>query len=182
MSKQEKKSFLRKFRQNYFVARELQFSIALLVVLALLGGIFLQTVSTSLTKYYGYNTPALGMFLILGYIVLVVILSVLFTHRLVGPFKRLEYEMKLVSSGELSRRLTIRSKDDLHVRNFVRYSNDFIGNFEEMSNDYNKLNSTISVKLNEISREMAKGEVNCVFIQDEIKALNKQIHQLREKW
>ncbi len=182
MSKTESKGLLRKFRQNYFVARELQFSIALLVVLALLGGVFLQTVSSSLINYYGLTTPSLGMFLILGYIILVVILSVIFTHRLVGPFKRLEYEMKLVGSGELGRRLTIRSKDDLHVRNFVRYTNDFIGNFEEMSRDYNKLNATITTKLNEISREMSKGDVNCALIQDEIKALNKQIHQLRERW
>lgn len=182
MGKEESSKFLRKFRQSYFVARELQFSIALLAVLALLGGIFLQTASTALINYYGLTTPALGVFLIIGYIVIVVFLSVFFTHRLVGPFKRIEYEMKLISSGELNRRLTVRTKDDLHVRNFVRYTNDFISRFEEMSHEYNKLNSTVSNKLSEISAEIAREDFNCSNVKEEIKTLQKQIFELREKW
>lgn len=173
---------MKKVRQIYFVARDLQFSIALLTVLALLGGIFLQAVSTALISYFNLTTPALGIFLIIGYIILVVFLSVFFTHRLVGPFKRLEYEMKLISAGELNRRLTIRAKDDLHVRNFVRYTNDFISNFEEMSKDYNKLNSTISGRLIEISRELTKEPIECEKVKQEIKELQKQIHELRERW
>lgn len=174
--------FTRKFRQSYFVARELQFSIALLAVMALLGGVFLQAVSNALISYLGLATPALGIFLIVGYIILVVLLSVVFTHRLVGPFKRLEYEMKLVSAGELSRRLTVRTKDDLHVRNFVRYSNDFISRFEEMSEEYSKLNSTISSKLNEISRDLGSDDFNCEKVAEDIKELQKDIRELRERW
>jgi len=182
MDQEGQKRIPRKFRQSYFVARELQFSIALLAVMALLGGIFLQTVSSALIAYFELTTPSLGIFLIVGYIILVVLLSVFFTHRLVGPFKRLEYEMKLVSSGELNRRLTVRTKDDLHVRNFVRYTNDFISNFEEMSKEYNKLNSALSLKLNAIAREVSREPVDCDKIRREIKELQQQIHKLREKW
>lgn len=182
MDQEGQKRIPRKFRQSYFVARELQFSIALLAVMALLGGIFLQTVSSALIAYFELTTPSLGIFLIVGYIILVVLLSVFFTHRLVGPFKRLEYEMKLVSSGELNRRLTVRTKDDLHVRNFVMYANDFITNFEEMSKEYNKLNSALSLKLNGIAREISKEPVDCDKIRREIKELQLQIHELRERW
>ncbi len=169
-------------KQRYFVARDLQFSIALLIVLALLGGIFLQALSTALINYYGLDTPLLGVFLILGYVAIVALLAIFFTHRLVGPFKRLEYEMKLIQAGNLGKRLSIRSQDDLHVRNYVKYTNNFIANFEEMSVEYNKLNSTVSTKLEEIARELSKEKYDCPKIQEEIKKLRKQIHELRERW
>jgi len=108
-------------KQRYFTARELQFSIALLVVLALLAGIFLQAVSSALISYYGMATPALGIMLVIGYVGIVVILAVFFTYRLIGPFKRLEYEMKLIQSGNLMKRLSVRSQDDLHIKNFIIY-------------------------------------------------------------
>lgn len=170
-----------KYKQRHFVARELQFSIALLIVLALLGGIFLQTVSSLLVSYFRVNTAVIGFFLILGYALIVVLLSIFFTHRLVGPFKRLEYEMKLVSSGELSKRLSIRTQDDLHVRNFIRYCNNFISNFEAMSRDYNKLSSAVAKKLDEMSDNVSKGPADCKKLQEEISYLKQQLHSLREK-
>ncbi|HHD11935.1 MAG TPA: hypothetical protein ENK42_05795, partial [Deltaproteobacteria bacterium] len=84
--KTETTSKEKKVRQRYFVARELQFSIALLVIIALLGGIFLQSVSVALSGYLKLKTPTVGIFLAIGYIIIVTILSIVFTHRLVGPF------------------------------------------------------------------------------------------------
>ena len=81
----------KKIRQRYFVAKELQITIALLVVLALLGGSFLQSVSATLNTYFGFTTPVLSIFLISGYIIIVAFLAIFFAHRLLGPFKRLEY-------------------------------------------------------------------------------------------
>ncbi|MBI1912562.1 MAG: methyl-accepting chemotaxis protein [Deltaproteobacteria bacterium] len=170
------------FKQRYFVARELQFSIALLIVLALLGGITLQALSSALIDYFGLNTPILGIFLIFGYVGIIVLLAIFFTHRLVGPFKRLEYEMKLISAGDIAKRLTIRNKDDLHVRNFVKYTNEFISNFEEMSKEYNMLNSTVSKKIDEITQELAKDNFDCKKLSEELIVLQKQVHKFREKW
>ncbi|MBI5642952.1 MAG: hypothetical protein HY954_05700 [Deltaproteobacteria bacterium] len=169
-------------KQRHFCARELQFSIALLIVLALLGGIFLQAVSTALSNYYGLNTPVLGIFLVIGYVAIVVLLAVFYTHRLVGPFVRLEYEMRLITSGNISKRLSVRAKDELHIRNFIKYTNNFVERFEEMSKEYNKLNSTASKKLEEITKELAKEKYDCPKIQEEIRSLQKNIRELREKW
>ena len=44
-------------RQRFFVARELQATIAILVVIALLGGIVLQFASKTLTDFLGLDDP-----------------------------------------------------------------------------------------------------------------------------
>lgn len=168
-------------RQRFFVAKELQFSIALLTVLALLGGIFLQAVSSALIDYWGLKTPFLGVFLILGYIGIVVILAMFFSHRLVGPFKRLEYEMKFIADGNTNKRLSIRGQDDLHIRNFVKYTNIFIDKFVKMSQEYDALNSTVSKKMDEISVELSKDRVNCEKILGDLRDLQSRIEGLRSK-
>ncbi|CAG1065480.1 hypothetical protein BAC1_01061 [uncultured bacterium] len=170
------------FKQRYYMAKELQFSLALVIVLALLGGIFLQAVSSFLISYWELETPFLGFFLILGYVAIVVLLAVFFTHRLVGPFKRLEYEMKLVRAGNLAKRLSIRSQDDLHIRNFVRHINSFISRFEEMSSEYNRLNSTVVTKLDMAADELSKGNADCARLKEEIEQLRKEVREFREKW
>ncbi|MBI5285997.1 MAG: hypothetical protein HY878_00190 [Deltaproteobacteria bacterium] len=172
----------KKARQHYFVSREIQATIAILVVLALLGGIFLQTVTAGLSVYFGFETPFLGVFLTIGYITVIAILAILFSHRFVGPFKRLEYEMKIVSKGELDRRLTIRNRDDFHVRNFVAYVNEFIENFEEISREYSKLNSTVSSQLGDIIKKIEAGDYNPEEIKNTLKTLQKSIHEFRERW
>ena len=170
------------FKQRYYMAKELQFSLALVIVLALLGGIFLQAVSSFLISYWELETPFLGFFLILGYVAIVVLLAVFFTHRLVGPFKRLEYEMKLVRAGNLAKRLSIRSQDDLHIRNFVRHINSFRSRFEEMSSEYNRLNSTVVTKLDMAADELSKGNADCARLKEEIEQLRKEVREFREKW
>src|SRR3990167_1926173 len=92
----------KRLRQHYFVARELQITIALLVVMALLGGAFLQSVSAALNTYFGFTTPVMTIFLTIGYIAIVALLAIFFAHRFVGPFKRLEYEMKDRKSTRLN--------------------------------------------------------------------------------
>jgi methyl-accepting chemotaxis protein len=158
-------------RQRYFVARE-----------TLLGGIFLQSVSSALISYFGFKTPSLGIFLVLGYIGIVVLLAILFSHRLVGPFKRLEYEMNQIRAGEISKRLSLRSKDDLHVRNFVENVNDFVHNFEEMSREYSRLNSAISTSLGDIVNKLSEEGCDRDKIIKELKSLLAEIHMFREKW
>jgi len=172
----------KKIIQRYFVSRELQITITILVVLALLGGAFLQSLSSALTSFYGFSIPAVTVFLVIGYSMIVAILSIFFSHKFLGPFKRLEYEMKVISSGALDKRLSTRTKDDLYVRNFVSYINKFIENFENMSKDYNKLHSAISVQTGEIINKIEKGQHNPGEIKETLDALQRHIRELREKW
>jgi len=182
MEREEPVSKKRQVRQKYFIARELQLSIALLVMLALLGGLLLQSVAAALTGYLGFKTPALGVFLIIGYVVIVSFLAVFFSHRLVGPFKRLEYEISLIRSGELEQRLSVRTNDDLHVRNFINRVNDLVVNFEEMSEAYSKLNSAVSIGLGTVIDELSKEGFDIEKISSELKHLQSEIHKYREQW
>lgn len=172
----------KKVRQHYFVARELQITIALMVVLALLGGAFLQSVSAALSSYFGFTTSVLTVFLTIGYIAIITFLAIFFAHRLLGPFKRLEYEMKTITSGELDKRLSIRARDDLYVRNFVAYVNEFIEKFEDISKDYSKLHSALSAELTNLVKRIEKGEHKPEDIKETLKILQRHIHELREKW
>ena len=172
----------KKVRHHYFVARELRITIAILAVLALLGGAFLQSVSAMLKAYFGFTTPVLSVSLTIGYIAIIAFLAIFFAHRFLGPFKRLEYEMKIITSGALDTRLTVRTKDDLYVRNFVAYVNEFIESFENMSKDYNKLHSTLSTEITNIIKKIEKGQYNPEELKETLKTLQNHIHELREKW
>ena len=168
--------------QRYFIAREIQITIAILVVIALLSGIFLQLISKGLSVYMGIESPFIGIFLTVGYIAIIVFLAILFSYRLVGPFKRLEYEMKLIAKGELDRRLSIRGNDDLHVKNFAGYMNEMINDFEEMSKDYNKINAAIDRGFDDLLEMIKSDKHDSVEIKDKIISLQKHIHEFREKW
>ncbi|MEE8185963.1 MAG: hypothetical protein V3T96_06185 [Thermodesulfobacteriota bacterium] len=171
-----------KLRHRHFVSKDLQISIALIIVVSLLGGVFLQSISSALSTYFGLSTTILTILLIIGYIMIIAFLTLLFTHRLVGPFKRLEYEMKTISKGNFSKRLSLRSKDDLHIRCFVTFLNEFIDNFEEMSREYNKISSTITSHLGEIENKLDKVPTDCNEIKNNIKALQRKLHEFRERW
>jgi len=170
------------FVEKCFTARGLQITIAFLAIIVLLSGVFLQVVSSALREYYGFGVVFVGALLVIGYAAIVALISIFFTHRLIGPFKRIEYEMKMIAGGEISKRIGIRTQDDLHVRNFVTYANRFIDSFEKMSKDYNELNSSVSIKLGEISAELSKEKFNCAALKAELIALQKQIHTARERW
>lgn len=161
-----------------FSARGLHYSIALLTVLALLGGILLQVASSALTSYFGFKATAVGIILIAGYVAIIVLLPVFFAHRLIGPFKRLEYEMRLVSSGDLSKRLSIRSNDDLHVKNFIKYANEYIARFERMSDEHKRLNGLVSVRISELANELSTEKFDCNKVKTELKQLKKQLDDL----
>lgn len=168
-------------RQHFFVAKELQASIAILVIIALLGGTFLLYLSKELNSFLGLRTPFLTLVLMVGYAAIIIFLSVFFTHRLIGPFKRLEFEMKLIAKGDLKRRLSIRGSDDWHIRSFVNNVNKLIDSFEETSIEYNKLNSTLAKRLKSLIDEIEEGMSQKDIIAA-IEKLRKEVQTLRERW
>ncbi|MFQ5586922.1 MAG: HAMP domain-containing protein [Thermodesulfobacteriota bacterium] len=171
-----------KLKQRHFAARELQITIALLIVIALLGGVFLQSFSSGLSSYLGLSSSFVTIFLVIGYAGLIVFLALLFAYRLVGPFKRLEYEMKVIAKGDIGRRLSVRTKDDLYIRNFVTKVNEFIDEFGEMSQEYNRMSSLISSRLGEIFKKVEDESIDCRQIREDIENLQRRIHEFRERW
>jgi len=171
-----------KLKQRHFAARELQISIALIIVIALLGGIFLQSLSSWLSSYLGLSSSVVTIFLTIGYAGIIAFLTIFFSHKLVGPFKRLEYEMQIITKGGIGKRLSVRTKDDLYVRNFVSKVNEFIDEFEEMSKEYNKMSSLVSSQLGEVIRRADGETIECDTLRQEMEELQRKIHEFRERW
>ncbi len=171
-----------KNQRGLFSTKQLHLSIAVIAVVTLLGGALLQSASRWLVMSLDLGAAYYGLILILGYIFLILMLCAVFVYKLVGPFRRLEYEMKLISSGELTRRLSVRDGDDLHVRRFVGNVNQLLGNFEEMSREYNKLNNIVDTKLVEINEDLSSDTHDVGIVGQEIKMLQEEIHIMREKW
>jgi len=168
-----------KRRQSHFIARELQTSLALLVVVALLGGVFLQSASKLLSSYFTLSTPTISLILVIGYILIIVFLAILFSYRLIGPFKRLEYEMKIISKGEIAKRLSIRTKDDHHIKKFVAYANDFIDDFETMSKNYNNCCGSISNNISEVIKKLEMTSIDPEDLKTRLKAIQCNMHDLK---
>ena len=165
-----------------FSAKELQMSVAVLAVIALLAGILLQSGVALVGARYNFGSSGTAVLLITGYAAIVAVIALIFTQRLVGPFKRLEYEMKLILKGEFSRRLTLRGNDELHIKNFVRFVNQFLDDFEKMQGEYNKLNSLVSGRLGDASKELSKEKFDCIALRENIAAIEKRLQEFKDKW
>ena len=54
--------------------------------------------------------------------------------------------------------------------------------FEEMSEEDNRLNSTVITKLDMAVEELSRGSMECPRLKEEIEDLRKQVREFREKW
>lgn len=170
-----------KRKEKSFSSRDLQVSLALMTVIALIVGISLHFAAHYAGAAMEIDPTLLGIGLILGYVFIVIMLPILFTHRFVGPFKRVEYEMKFVSTGDLKRRLTVRSRDDLHIRNFIGYVNTFIDRFERLDKDYVKLRDEVTLELERLRAELAKDNPNCAKIREDVLVLHKKMKEFKRQ-
>ncbi|UCD36023.1 MAG: hypothetical protein JSU90_04100 [Nitrospiraceae bacterium] len=105
-------------RQKYFVAKELRLSIALIILWSLFVTAFFTYFAKELGEKIGSGN-LLFVIIMVGYIVIIVVLTMLFSHRLIGPFQRLNTEMRLIRAGDYRRRLNVRSSDDIYIKAFV---------------------------------------------------------------
>jgi len=117
-------------KQIFFMAKELRLSIALIVIWSLLAGI----IFTYITKELGAKIEH-GLFsfaaVFLGYVIIVIVLALFFTHRFIGPFERLKMEMKIIMAGNYHRRLHIRASDDFYIKSFIAEVNKVLDEFEK---------------------------------------------------
>lgn len=118
-------------KQQYFVSKELRISIALIILWSLLVTAFYTYFARELGEKIGQGTP-LFVIVMLGYVLIVVVLTLLFSHRLIGPFQRLKTEMRLIRTGEYHRRLNLRKNDDIYIRSFIKEVNMILEEYEKM--------------------------------------------------
>ncbi len=118
-------------KQSYFVPKELRLSIAIIILWSLLVTAFFTFFVRELGEKMG-NNALLFVVIMLGYLIIVIVLTMLFSHRLTGPFQRLMTEMRLIRSGDYHRRLHVRISDDIYIRSFVEEVNRILDDFEKV--------------------------------------------------
>jgi hypothetical protein len=117
--------------QRFFSARELRISLMLIILISFMSAV----VFMYLIKIFGgslkeHSILSFGL-VMLGYVAVVGFLTMFFTHRFIGPFERLRYELGMVLAGDYTRRLKIRSHDDAYVKSFVDDVNRVLDHLEE---------------------------------------------------
>jgi nitrogen fixation/metabolism regulation signal transduction histidine kinase len=124
-------------RQFYFSRRELQISIALIVLWSFITVIFFTFVineAKQLIVTYELSKGikfTLFIFVFLGYLIALTMLTSFFTKRFVGPFLRLKIELRDIAEGKYNKRLEVRKMDDPYIRSFIDEVNKILDLLEE---------------------------------------------------
>ncbi|OGW56395.1 MAG: hypothetical protein A2Z09_02895 [Nitrospirae bacterium RBG_16_43_8] len=167
-------------KQRFFMAKELRLSISLLVIWSLLVGI----IFAYLTKELGARIEH-GFFsfiiVFLGYVIIVVVLALFFTHRFIGPFERLKMEMKLVLTGNHHRRLTVRNSDDFYIRSFVLEVNKTLDEFENKSFDKDSFSKSIDSELLHVMAIIEKENVSKYKLREALLSFHEKMEALLKK-
>ncbi|MEC4686570.1 MAG: hypothetical protein VST71_12670 [Nitrospirota bacterium] len=167
----------KKIRKRFFRHRELRFSIALMILWSLLAMAFL----TYLTRVLGGKIePGLFFFIIVfaGYAVVVVFLTLFFTHRFVGPFERLKMEMRIILSGDYQRRLCVRNNDDVYIRSFISDVNRVLDELERMQLVKEEIHANIDSELLEIVSLLENRDVSREELRDAVIAFHERLNAL----
>ena len=167
-------------RQKYFVSKELRISISLIILWTLLITAFFTYLAKELGGKIGHGTP-LFIIIMFGYVAIVVVLTMLFSHRLIGPFQRLKTEIRLILAGDYGRRLNVRVKDDVYIKSFIGQINkllDRIQNMHECQKDMiNNFDSEILGILSHIEAKDGSREK----LRESVLSLHKKIRDIANK-
>lgn len=115
-------------RRTIFIKKGLQFRYMTLIILSVLAGLMIMafeltfTLSDIFDKYpvllqplYD-NFPAIAygfIYKIVIYVVFVVLISAILSHKMAGPVYRFEQTCKAIAKGDFSQRVHLRKGDDL---------------------------------------------------------------------
>jgi len=167
-------------RQKYFVARELRLSIALIILWTLLVTVFFTYIAKEIGGRLGHGIP-LFILTMFGYGIIIVILTLLFSHRLIGPFQRLKTEMRLILSGEYHRRLRIRKNDDIYIRSFIDQVNEVLERLQKISDTNARLIREVESELLNLISKIEEHNTSRDEIRREVLRLSRKIREIKIK-
>lgn len=151
-------------RSNYFIKKGFQLNflyrfILLLVVESLLiGGLFMQISSNTLTTGYMdsiFRIERTPNFFLMPFILIILIsvvgmgitgmvIFILLSHRIAGPLYRFEQDLEEIGRGDLTKRINIRSTDQLvelkeSLNTFTNLFDQRIGSIKSCIEELDKL-------------------------------------------
>ncbi len=170
---------LKQIRQKYFVSKELRLSIAVIILWSLLITAFFTYFAKELSEKIGHGT--LMFFIIMaGYVIIVAVLTMLFSHRLIGPFQRLKTEIRLIVAGDCTRRLNVRTNDDIYIKSFVIEVNKVLTRHEAMYQYKESVSKEIDSEMMKLLSDMESGEPSKEQMRESILALHKKLKSLND--
>ncbi|MDP3260209.1 MAG: hypothetical protein Q8M34_06455, partial [Thermodesulfovibrionales bacterium] len=117
----------------------------------------------------------------LGYVIIVVVLALFFTHRFIGPFERLKMEMRLVLTGNYHRRLSMRNSDDFYVRSFISEVNKILDEFEKRCFDKEGFRKNIDSELLHVMALVEKEHVSKDKLREALLSFHEKMEALLKK-
>lgn len=170
----------KKLRKEYFVSKELRLSIAIMLLWALLITGFFTYIARGLDEKVGSSTLLFAIIMI-GYLAIVFVLSIFFSHRILGPFQRLHTELRLIISGNHHKRLNVRKNDDLSVKLFINEVNNVLSAYEGMHINRKDLIKNIDSEVLGLLSTVREGGKSPEELQDAILEVHKRLNALLER-
>ncbi|HLA49920.1 MAG TPA: hypothetical protein VJ000_01865 [Thermodesulfovibrionia bacterium] len=167
----------KKVRQKYFALKELRFSIAHLVLWALLSVAFFTYTAIEIGGKIERG-PVYFIIVVIGYALIVIILTLIFTQRFLGPFERLKTELKLIRTGNHHRRFHVRTKDDFYLRSFITEVNKVLEGLEEITGSKEELHKKINSELSNIKTIIERKEISKEELTEAVISFNKRVEDL----
>jgi len=165
-------------RQRFFVPKEIRMSIALIVLWSFLAVGFLMFLAKELGGLLGGLGLISFITVMCGYAIVVVILTVSFSHRLFGPFKRLNGEIDEILKGDSQRRLRVRAKDDVQIRTFISQVNRLLDELEHARRFNDDFRVRLQSEITEALSQLNRGKLTEEDIRDLFSSLRKKASAL----
>jgi len=167
-------------KQKFFMARELRLSVALIVIWSLLAGMIFTYLAKELKARIEFGIFSY-VIIFLGYVFIVIMLSLFFTHRFIGPFERLKMEMKIIMAGNYHRRLRIRTSDDVYVKSFISDVNKMLEELEKGHLDKEGFRKKINSELLHIMSLAEKEDIPKDQLRTALLSFHKKVEALLKK-
>lgn len=170
----------KKSRKTHFSFKELRLSIAQMALWSLLAVALFTYLIMELGEKMGRG-PFYFIILFAGYVLIVIILTMVFTHRFLGPFERLKTELRIIRSSNHYRRLSVRNHDDLYIRSFIVEVDKLLDELEKMYSFKKEFSKKIDSELSNMKSIIEKKEISKEELIEAVTSLNKKIEALVEE-
>jgi hypothetical protein len=162
-------------KQRFFTVRELRISLAMIILLSFLSAVvFMYLIKVFGDSLKEHSIMAFVLVMI-GYAILVGVLTAIFTHRFIGPFERLRYEIGVILGGNYEKRLRIRRQDDAYVRSFVEDVNKVVMLLEESDRTSVGIRKDIYLELSSIINKIDSADPSLLKHREELSKLRDRL-------
>ena len=169
-----------KIKQRYYCCKELRLSVAIIILWSLLVTMVFSYFAGLLGEAIGHG-PLFFTILAVGYVLIIVVLTLIFAHRLIGPFQRLKTEIKLIRSGNYCKRLNIRDNDDMYLRTFIEEVNSMLNDLDNVQECKASLAEHIESELAFLLAEIEKKNLSGEELQASIISFKEKAKSILEK-